>query len=344
MANIYRPQFSTRFVGFMQNPILSIIGLIFLLTALKWGALLFVVHQYESAIVTRFGKAIRTEKTPGLKFKVPFIDSVHRFDNRILAWDGPPTECPTKDKLYLIVDCFARWKISDPLLYFNRLNDERSALSRLDDILGSETRTAVAANDLVEIVRLTKGRTPLHDPELEKTGTVLPSNIPDVEMGRGAIEQQITERARQKIEGFGIELLDERFKRSKYSPAVAEKIIERMSSERHQIASKFRSEGRGEAANINGQKESDVASIQSAATRNALKIEGEADAEAARIYAAAYSTPEAQGLYAFVRRLDVARYGFSQGTSAVISTDSDFGNVLKGVGKAVALPAPTPAR
>ena len=104
MANIYRPQFSTRFVGFMQNPILSIIGLIFLLTALKWGALLFVVHQYESAIVTRFGKAIRTEKTPGLKFKVPFIDSVHRFDNRILAWDGPPTECPTKDKLYLIVD------------------------------------------------------------------------------------------------------------------------------------------------------------------------------------------------------------------------------------------------
>jgi len=184
----------------------------------------------------------------------------------------------------------------------------------------------------------------LHDSELEKTGTVLPSNIPDVEMGRGAIEQQITERARQKIEGFGIELLDERFKRSKYSPAVAEKIIERMSSERHQIASKFRSEGRGEAANINGQKESDVASIQSAATRNALKIEGEADAEAARIYAAAYSTPEAQGLYAFVRRLDVARYGFSQGTSAVISTDSDFGNVLKGVGKAVALPAPTPAR
>ena len=169
------------------------------------------------------------------------------------------------------------------------MNDERSALSRLDDILGSETRTAVASNDLVEIVRVTKGRQPLHDEELEKTGTVLPSNLPDIELGRGAIEQQITERARQKIEGFGIELLDERFKRSKYSPAVAEKIIERMSSERHQIASKFRSEGRGEAANINGQKESDVASIQSAATRNALKIEGEADAEAARIYTAAYA-------------------------------------------------------
>jgi membrane protease subunit HflC len=344
MDTIYRPHLPTRFIRFMQNPVLAIIGLIFLLTGLKWGAFLFTVHQYETAIVTRFGKAVRTEQTPGLKFKVPFVDAVHQFDNRILAWDGPPTECPTKDKLYLIVDCFARWKISDPLLYFNRLNDERSALSRLDDILGSETRTAVASNDLVEIVRLTKGRKPLRDPELEKTGTVLPTDIPDVELGRGAIEQQITERARQKIEGFGIELLDEGFKRSKYSPAVAEKIIERMSSERHQIASKFRSEGRGEAANINGQKESDVASIQSAATRNALKIEGEADAEAARIYAAAYASPEAQALYSFVRRLDVARYGFGQGTTAVISTESDFGNVLKGIGGPGITPSPTPAR
>ena len=104
------------------------------------------------------------------------------------------------------------------------------------------------------------------------------------------------------------------------------------------------SEGRGEAANINGQKESDVASIQSAATRNSLKIEGEADAEAARIYAAAFNSPEAQGLYSFVRRLEVARYGFSQGTTAVISTESDFGNVLKGIGGAGIVPAPTPSR
>jgi membrane protease subunit HflC len=341
MSSIYRPHFSNRFVDFMQSRVLAIIGLIFLLTALKWGALLFVVRQYETAIVTRFGKAVRVEKTPGLKFKVPFIDAVHRFDNRILAWDGPPTETPTKDKLYLIVDCFARWRISDPLLYYNRLNDERSALSRLDDILGSETRTAVASNDLVEIVRVTKGRQPVRDEELEKSGTVLPSNLPDIELGRSAIEQQITQRAREKIEGFGIELLDERFKRSKYNPAVAEKIIERMSSERHQIASKFRSEGRGEAANINGQKESDVASIQSAATRNALKTEGEADAEAARIYSAAYSSPEAQELYSFSRRLEVAGAAFAHDTTAVLSTDSEIGFLLKGIGP-LASPAPRP--
>src|SRR5438477_6536662 len=325
-------------IRILQSRTMAILGLVFVLTGLKWGSMLFIVRQYETAIVTRFGKAVRIETTPGLKIKLPLIDALHRFDNRILAWDGPPTECPTKDKLYLIVDCFARWKISDPLLYFNRLNDERSALSRLDDILGSETRTAVASNDLVEIVRLTKDRAPLHDPELEKTGTVLPSNLPDVELGRGAIEQQITERAREKIEGFGIELLDERFKRSKYSPAVAEKIIERMSSERHQIASKFRSEGRGEAANISGQKESDVASIRSIATKNALEIEGKADAEAARIYANAYASPDAQDVYSFLRSLDVMRAAFEHDTTAVISTNSDLGRLLKSAGPAAAAP------
>ena len=330
------------FVRLVQSRLMVALGLIFIVTGLKWGAMLFIVHQYEDAIVTRFGKAIRIETTPGLKFKLPFFDKVNRFDKRVLAWDGPPTECPTKDKLYLIVDCFARWRISDPLLYYNRLNDERSALSRLDDILGSETRTAVATHDLVEIIRVTKGRQPLRDTELEKNGTVLPSSIPEIQFGRGEIEKQITERTRQKIADFGIELLDERFKRSKYNPAVAEKIIERMSSERHQIAARFRSEGRGEAANINGQKESEVASITSGANRDALKIEGEADAEAARIYTAAYSPPDAQELYLFQRSLEVARAAFERDTTAVISTESDLGRILKSVGTASPSPGSRP--
>ena len=330
---------SLAIIRLLQSRLMVLLGLFFLVTGLKWGSMLFIVRQYEDAIVTRFGKAIRIETAPGLKFKLPFFDRVNRFDKRVLAWDGPPTECPTKDKLYLIVDCFARWRIRDPLLYYNRLNDERSALSRLDDILGSETRTAVATHDLVEIIRVTKGRQPLRDPELEKSGTILPSNIPDIQFGRGEIEKQITERARQKIADFGIELLDERFKRSKYNPAVAEKIIERMSSERHQIAARFRSEGRGEAANISGQKESEVASIISGANRDALKTEGEADAEAARIYTAAYSSPDAQELYLFLRSLEVARAAFEHDTTAVISTNSDLGRILKSIGPATIAPA-----
>ncbi len=336
-----RPAALSAIVRFLQSRLMSILGVLFILTALKWGTLLFIVHQYETAIVTRFGKIIRTVTTPGLKIKLPIIDKLQRFDKRILAWDGPPTECPTKDKLYIIVDCFARWRISDPFLYYNRLNDERSALSRLDDILGSETRTAVAAHDLVEIIRVTKGRKPLRDAELEKSGTLLPSSIPDVEFGRGEIEKQITERTRQKIADFGIELLDERFKRSKYNPAVAEKIIERMSSERHQIAARFRSEGRGEAANISGQKESDVAAISSTATKNALEIEGRADAEAASIYAAAFNPPEAQELYTFLRSLDVIRAGFEKDTTAVISTNSELGRLLKSMAPTSAAPKPT---
>src|ERR1043166_4133248 len=335
-----RPAAFSALIRFLQSRVMSILGVIFILTALKWGALLFVVRQYENVLITRFGKIVRTITTPGLKMKLPVIDKVQRLDKRILAWEGPPTECPTKDKLYIIVDCFARWRISDPFLYFNRLNDERSALSRLDDILGSETRTAVATHDLVEIIRVTKGRKPARDEELEKSGTVLPTTISEIQLGRGEIEKQITERTRQKISDFGIELLDERFKRSKYNPAVAEKIIERMSSERHQIAARFRSEGRGEAANINGQKESDVASISSTATRNALETEGKADAEAASIYAAAFNPPDAQELYSFLRSLDVMRAAFEKDTTAVISTNSDLGRLLKSMAESVAPPKP----
>ena len=327
-------------IRILQHPIMVLIGIFVLFTAMKWGALLFTVHQYETVIVTRFGKAIRTFETPGLKLKIPFVDKVHRFDNRILAWEGPPTECPTKDKLYIIVDSFARWRISDPLLYYNRLNDERSALSRLDDILISETRTAVATHDLVEIIRVTKGREPLRDKELEQSGTILPTNLPDIALGRGQIEEQITARAREKIADFGIELLDSRFKRSKYNPAVAVKINDRMSSERQQIAARFRSEGKGEAANISGQKESEVASITSGAQRNALRIEGEADAEAARIYAAAFGSPQAQDLYLFQRTLGVARAAFQNDTTAVISTNSDLGRILKTMSETVAPSAP----
>src|SRR6266581_2963150 len=268
-------------IRILQSRTIAILGLIFILTGLKWGSMLFIVRQYEDAIVTRFGKAIRTVTTPGLKLKLPFFDKVNRFDKRVLAWDGPPTECPTKDKLYLIVDCFARWRISDPLLYYNRLNDERSALSRLDDILGSETRTAVATHDLVEIIRVTKGRKPVRDEEVEK-------------------------------------------------------IIERMSSERHQIAARFRSEGRGEAANISGQKESDVASISSNATKIALETEGKADAEAAAIYAAAFGAPDEQELYSFLRSLDVMRAAFEKDTTVVLSTNSDLGRMLKSMAEAVA--------
>src|SRR5205809_7891255 len=151
-----RPAAVSAIVRFLQSRVMTILGILFILTALKWGTLLFVVPQYQTVIITRFGKIVRTITAPGLKMKLPIIDKLQRFDKRILAWDGPPIECPTKDKLYIIVDCFGCWRISDPFIYYNLLNDQLRPLSRLDDILGSETRTAVATHDLVEIIRVTK--------------------------------------------------------------------------------------------------------------------------------------------------------------------------------------------
>ena len=315
----------------------AVIAIAFVLFLVLFSGSIYTVNQTEQVILTQFGKPVGDPITePGLHFKIPLVQSVNSLDKRFLEWEGAPVAIPTRDKTYIHVVTFARWRIEDPKTYFVRLHDERSAQSRLEDILGSETRSAVATHDLVEIIRVTKGRKPVRDEELEKTGTVLPTTIPDIEYGRGEIEKQITERTRQKIADFGIELLDERFKRSKYNPAVAEKIIERMSSERHQIAARFRSEGRGEAANISGQRESDVASISSTATKNALEIEGKADAEAAAIYAAAFGAPDEQELYSFLRSLDVMRAAFEKDTTVVLSTSSDLGRMLKSMAEAVA--------
>ena len=149
-----RPAALSATVRFLQSRPMSILGVLFILTALKWGAFLFIVHQYENVVITRFGEIVRTVTTPGLKVKLPVLDKVHRFDKRILAWDGPPTECPTKDKLYIIVDCFARWHISDPVLYYNRLNDERSALSRLDEARKCHDRRQRQRHPMRHLVRI----------------------------------------------------------------------------------------------------------------------------------------------------------------------------------------------
>jgi len=298
----------------------------------------FIVSEYETVMITRLGEPVRQIDTAGINFKLPFVETSHVFEKRILEWDSKAMECPTKDKLYIVVDCFARWKICDPKLYYTSLGDERSALSRLDDILGSETRTAVATHELVEIIRTTKGRVPTRDEDLEKSGAVLAASLPAIQFGRTKIEHEIGERSKEKLRAFGIELLDIRFKRQSYSSSVAKKISERMISERRQIASRFRSEGQGEAAKVLGLREKDVATIQSTANKQALATEGTADAKAAGTYNTAYSQPDAQDFYLFVRSLDVAKNAFQGQTTVVLSTASDLTRMFKTLGEATAKP------
>lgn len=288
---------------------------------------LYTVNEVEQVIITQFGKPVgEPVVNAGIKLKLPFIQEVNSIEKRVLEWEGTPSDMPTKDKLYISVSLFARWQVTEPLQYFLRLGDERSAQSRLDDIFGSETRNAVAKHELIEIIRTTKDRQPLRDTLLtaEEKAQDMGSLVP-INKGRLMVEHDIFNAAAQKVKVFGIELLDIRFKRINYNESVRPKIYERMISERRQIAERFLSEGKGEAARIRGNRERDLNKIQSEAYRQVEEIRGLADAKAADIYAAAYNQNEdAIGFYAFTRSLQTYELAISQNTTLLLSTDSEL--------------------
>ena len=294
----------------------------------------YTVSEVEQVIITQFGKPVGAPVTSaGLKVKIPFIQEVNPIEKRVLEWDGNPSDMPTKDKLYISVDLFARWRITDPLQYFLRLRDERSAQSRLDDILGSETRNAVAKHELIEIIRTTKDRVPLRDAFLTDAERELDMGaLVPIQKGRKLVEQEIFSAAAEKVRVFGIELLDIRFKRINYNESVRPKIYDRMISERRQIAERFLSEGNGEAARIRGNRVRDLNKIQSEAYRQVEEIRGLADAKATEIYAQAYNqSPEAVAFYEFTRTMQTYESIIGENTTLVLSTDSDLFKFLKGM-------------
>ncbi|MFP6780335.1 MAG: protease modulator HflC [Gammaproteobacteria bacterium] len=295
---------------------------------------LYTVNEVEQMIITQFGKPVgEPVTTAGLKVKLPFIQEVNPIDRRVLEWDGNPSDMPTKDKLYIAVDLFARWRITDPLQYFLRLRNERSAQSRLDDILGSETRNAVAKHELIEIIRTTKDRKPIRDALLTEAERRLDmGSLVPIQKGRKLVEQEIFEAAAEKVRVFGIELLDIRFKRINYNQSVRPKIYDRMISERRQIAERFLSEGHGEAARIRGNRERELNKIQSEAYREVEEIRGVADAKATEIYAAAYNqNATSREFYEFTRTMLSYRSIISENTTLVLSTGSDLFKFLKGM-------------
>ena len=309
-----------------------LVGALLVLAAAALMSSAFTVNETEQVIITQFGKPVGAPVThAGLKFKLPFIQDVNPIEKRILEWDGNPTDMPTKDKLYISVDLFARWRIVDPLQYFLRLRDERSAQSRLDDILGSETRNAIAKHELIEIVRTTKDRVPTQDTTLGDSNNVLGTLVP-IHMGREKVEQQIFAAAAAKVAVFGIELLDIRFMRINYNESVQPKIYDRMISERQQIAEQFRSEGNGEAARINGNRERELQKIRSEAYRRVEEIRGEADATATEIYARTYNqSADSVRFYEFTRTMGAYRSIITADTTLVLSTDSELFKFLKGI-------------
>jgi membrane protease subunit HflC len=286
----------------------------------------FVLDETQQAIVTQFGRPVGEPRTePGMNFKVPFIQSVQYFDKRFLEWDGDVNQVPTKDKTFILVDTYARWEITDPLQFFIRLRDERSGQSRLDDILDGETRNAVAGHDLLELVR-SSNRTP----EIVEEYMQEMEMLADIKVGRSKIEDQVLKRANERTSDLGIRILDFRFKRMNYAEEVRDRVYERMISERNRIADQFRSEGQGEARKIEGDKERDLAKIQSEAIMESERIRGRADSAATAIYARAYNrTAASRELYGFLKSMEVLEKSIDGQSSVILSTESDLYRYLK---------------
>ena len=291
-------------------------------------ASVYTVSETEQVIVTQVGKPVGGAVTqPGLHLQVPFIQTIHRFDKRWLEFAGAANQIPTKDKKYIWVETYARWRISDPLRFYQAVGDERGGQSRLDDVVEGQTRNAVASHDLIEIVRSSNRPFQVTE-ELEGIGSA--EALTRIVTGREKIAQVILKKAAEITPQFGIELEDVRFKRINYIETVQQKVFERMISERRRIAERSRSEGQGRAAEVRGQKERDILGTTSVGYRSAQELKGAADAKATAIYARAYGKDP--DLYQFLKSMDTLKESLDKDTWLILSTDSELLKYLKSPG------------
>jgi len=304
--------------GIISILVIAILGLIVLANSL------YVIDMTEQVVITQFGRPIGDPiRDPGLRLKAPFVQKVNTFDKRILEWDGNPDQIPTKDKKYIWVDTFARWRIADPLRFMQSVSSEMGAHARLDDVIDAVTRDLITGHDLLEVVRNSNREMVASD-----TNVVASTEQEEqIEFGRIAIKNEILARAGEQMPRYGIELVDVQIKRVNYVEEVRQKVYERMISERQRIAQRYRSEGQGQSAEIRGRKEKELQRITSEAYRIAEEIRGDADAEAARIYANAFGRdPE---FYTFLRTLDSYKETIDEETTVILTTDSDYFKLLK---------------
>jgi membrane protease subunit HflC len=287
-------------------------------------ASMFTVAENEQVLVTQFGRIVGGEQQPGLHWKTPFVQDVHSFDKRWLPWEGAANQIPTRDKKYIWVEVFARWRIADAVKFYKRLRDEQSAQSRLDDIIDGEVRNVVANHDLIDIVRST--------PRVFEQGDEIDLNEEEKgaftpKLGREQIAQLVLNKSAQVMPDYGIELADIKIMRVKYVESVQQKVFQRMISERQRIAQRYRSEGKGRSAEVEGRVERELLRIRSEAYRKAEEIRGKADATAAAIYADAYNrNPE---LYGFLKSLETYRAVIDEETEIVLSTDAPMLKYLR---------------
>ena len=310
-----------------KNVLISLIVIVVLAVPLALSTF-YAVYEGEQVVITEFGRPVgQPIVTAGLKVKTPFIQQIHRFEKRILEWDGSPNQIPTKDKKFIWLDTTARWRIKDALKFYQALGTEQFAQSRLDDVIDSAARDLVTAQLLIEVVRDSNRVLSLDTEVLEEDEGQTGEPLEEIQIGRDQITQMILEKVQETVPQFGIELVDVRVKRINYVDEVRQKVFDRMISERQRISEKYKSEGAGEAADIMGQKQKELERIQSEAYKEAEQIKGGADAQAIQIYAEAHGQdPE---FFAFIQTLETYRQTTGASTKLILTTDSDIYRYLK---------------
>ena len=292
----------------------------------------YIVDETEQVVITQFGKVVgEPKRAPGLYFRIPIIQNTNYFAKNLLLWDGDPGQIPTLEKTFIWVDAFARWRIIDPVKFFQTVNNTVSAQGRLDDIIDPAIRNFITSFNLIETVRTSNRQLDTFEAGISEEDADPIGTTFTVDTGREQIMRGILQQAQPKLNKFGIELVDVKIKRVNYVEQVRKSVYDRMIAERRQIAEKFRSEGRGESRIILGEKERELKRITSEAFRTAQEIKGKADAESTRLYAEAYSKdPE---FYSFLQTLELYRETMDENSALVLSTDSDLLKFFKAYSK-----------
>jgi len=305
----------------MINARWIIIGIVVLAVIILLGASFYSVDQREQVVITQFGDPVRVVKDPGLHIKTPFIQAATFFEKRILEWDGNATQIPTKDKKFILVNTYARWKISDPLKFYQSVGNELSAQTRLDNVIDAAVRDFITEQDLIEVVRNS------NHPLVQSEGEEIEREEVEISMGREQISREIFHKASEMTPEYGIALIDVRIKHINYVQSVREKVFSRMIAERERIAEQYRSEGQGERSKILGDMEKDLQQISSEAYKTAEEIKGKADGQSTQIYASAYNKdPE---FYSFMKALETYPETIDKDTWLILTTDSDYLKYLK---------------
>lgn len=308
----------------MKNFRLPLVGILVVVGVLAFLATSYIVTEGKQVVITQFGRPVNFETEPGLKFKIPFVQSVHQLEKKLLPWDGDAENMQTRDKKRIFVDCWARWRIVELETFFTNVRTEQKGQKILDDIVDSAVRDVIAGNNLIDLVRTTNDKLTYESEELERTAT----SRDVVTTGREKLEQEILEVASENLrERYGMELVHVHIKRVKYNDRVRDTVYERMRSERQRIAQLFESEAEEEGNRIKGLTRKELDQIDGTMQQRAAEIRGAADAEVIRMTAEAYG--KNAEFFEFLQRLELYKQALKRDTNLILSTDSEMFRMFK---------------